>query len=693
MLQTRRLLACAAFCWTVVACLSSCAADREAVEYPTLIGHFAEEKNLDPLVADQAFISGSDFFVRFSLGDEIVYGGGSWANRINLQDADSTEYAGPNLVPLEYRQAERWNLVPNNVASAHILSSADWRIFRDQLFAAILPLHERAGIVLDFGIDDYFLYNDRNGIFQATVIQEKPTDYSILKRIEFSEFMRLGLPLLQSFLEQRDITDRRIVFNTGDTGDYSLPFLYVNLDLPIAIFVRQPAKRYPYPAGSKPGAIVQTAGHVAQSHLGGMVFRPVSSVYRLFFVVADTVVETVTPDWIVSLERSPVPPVSSGAGMDLEIWEASLDRLTGRSSSTGTIKFLIDGEEFFTRFIDKVTSAISSISLRTYIFDNDDYAEKIGELLKRRSNEGIDIKVLLDGLGTIVSTVEKQETLPPEYEGVPSVRQFLMDDSEIDVRQSTNPWLTGDHVKTMIIDRKMAFTGGMNIAREYRYDWHDLMMELHGPVVDVLQKEFDKAWAHAGFFGDFSYFVQKLKPAPHDAEDIGYPVRVLFTRIDSPEIFDAQRLAARKAQGHIYVENAYFTDDAMLYELAKARRRGVDVRVIMPLVTDRGPITRNNALAANAMLEHGIRVFVYPGMSHVKAAIFDGWACLGTANWDRLSFRINKELNIATSHPEAVERLRERLFEADFEQSIELIEPFPERWSDYLIEVVGDYIF
>jgi phosphatidylserine/phosphatidylglycerophosphate/cardiolipin synthase-like enzyme len=131
----------------------------------------------------------------------------------------------------------------------------------------------------------------------------------------------------------------------------------------------------------------------------------------------------------------------------------------------------------------------------------------------------------------------------------------------------------------------------------------------------------------------------------------------------------------------------------MLYELAKARHRGVDVRVIMPLVTDRGPITRNNALAANAMLQHGIRVFVYPGMSHVKAAIFDGWACLGTANWDKLSFSINKELNIATSHPDAVERLNERLFKKDFERSVEITEPFPERWSDHLIEILGDYIF
>ena len=112
----------------------------------------------------------------------------------------------------------------------------------------------------------------------------------------------------------------------------------------------------------------------------------------------------------------------------------------------------------------------------------------------------------------------------------------------------------------------------------------------------------------------------------------------------------------------------------------------------MPLVTDRGAITRNNALAANAMLEHGVRVFVYPGMSHVKAAVFDGWACMGSANWDKLSFRTNRELNIATSHADYVRALERRIFEPDFAGSVELTEPFPERWSDHLIEIMADYV-
>jgi cardiolipin synthase len=196
----------------------------------------------------------------------------------------------------------------------------------------------------------------------------------------------------------------------------------------------------------------------------------------------------------------------------------------------------------------------------------------------------------------------------------------------------------------------------MNIGREYRYAWHDMMMEVQGPVVDVLTHEFGDAWAHAGMFGDFGYFFHKLKPNQKRDDRGDHPIRVLLTETGNAEIFRAQRAAIRNAQRYIYIQNAYFADDAMLYELARARRQGVDVRVIMPIFGNHGPLNKSNALAANAMLEHGIRVFLYPGMSHIKAAVFDGWACFGSANWDNLSFHTNKELNLATSDPETVDR-------------------------------------
>jgi phosphatidylserine/phosphatidylglycerophosphate/cardiolipin synthase-like enzyme len=92
------------------------------------------------------------------------------------------------------------------------------------------------------------------------------------------------------------------------------------------------------------------------------------------------------------------------------------------------------------------------------------------------------------------------------------------------------------------------------------------------------------------------------------------------------------------------------------------------------------------------MFRRGIRVYLYPGFSHVKAAIFDGWACLGSANLDKMSLRINKELNLATSHQDTVRALETRLFEADFATSTEMTRLFPESLPDYLAEMVADQL-
>jgi len=674
--------------------VGSCDSRVESVEYLTIPGRFADGGVTEPLIALEAFFDETQFYIRYRGAEGVIYSGGEWAKRISLEDIEAGKtHPGPYLLPLEYRQKEPWESRLTETVTVPILSPQEWQDFREQIFSSSLSKEENSGLALHFYVDDYFLYYDEAGVFQSVLLVDKPANYSIKDSITFTEFLQRGLPLLESFLAEKHVTERRILFNTGDTGAYSLPFLYVNLDLPLVVFARYEPEATPRDFAGPAIPYIQTAGHVAQSHLGRLVTRPVSSLYKLLFVATDTVRETAKPYWLIDLEAKAIPPIYQGPGMDLDAWEDVLDRTTGRKPSKGTIDYLVDGEEFFTRLIDAVTSASKSVHLRTYIFDNDDFAEKIAELLKRRSNEDIDVKMLFDGLGTIFSTIEKQESLPDDWKGAASVHMFLEKESNIEVRQAPNPWFTGDHVKTIIVDHQVAFTGGMNIAREYRYDWHDLMMEVHGPIVDILQEEFHRAWAHAGFFGDYGYFLQRIKPTPDDAEDIGYPIRVLFTRIDDREIFLAQRRAIRNSKRYIYVENAYFTDDVMLLELVRARRRGVDVRVIMPLVTDLGPITRNNALAANVMLEHGIRVFFYPGMSHVKAAVFDGWACLGSANWDKWSLSINKELNLATSHREAVDDLLERVFEPDFARSVELTEPFPERWSDSLLELVGDYIF
>jgi phosphatidylserine/phosphatidylglycerophosphate/cardiolipin synthase-like enzyme len=92
----------------------------------------------------------------------------------------------------------------------------------------------------------------------------------------------------------------------------------------------------------------------------------------------------------------------------------------------------------------------------------------------------------------------------------------------------------------------------------------------------------------------------------------------------------------------------------------------------------------------NTLLEHGIRVYEYPGMSHVKAAIFDGWACVGSANFDKLSLKVNKELNIATSDPDTIDALLDQVFIPDLMMSREVTDPVPLTLTTRLAEIAVD---
>jgi cardiolipin synthase len=327
--------------------------------------------------------------------------------------------------------------------------------------------------------------------------------------------------------------------------------------------------------------------------------------------------------------------------------------------------------------------------VRTYIFDNDDFAVEVADLLKTRAKE-VRVRVLLDGLGNMLARRVDPESLPESHKQPLSMRRHLTQDSRVKMRSLPNPWFTGDHTKTTIVDGRVAFVGGMNIGREYRYDWHDMMMEVTGPVVDQLQFEMDKAWARAGMFGDFANAVRFLGGKQERAERDGYPVRILQTRNFDSQIYRAQIAAIRIARNRIYIENAYFADDRTIYELTKARRRGVDVRVIVPLRGNHGPVNASNKASINTLLEHGVRVYYYPGMTHIKAAIYDGWICVGSANFDKLSLKINKELNLATSDPETVEALLDQVFIPDLLLSREITEPVDVSPATWVAELVVD---
>ena len=160
----------------------------------------------------------------------------------------------------------------------------------------------------------------------------------------------------------------------------------------------------------------------------------------------------------------------------------------------------------------------------------------------------------------------------------------------------------------------------------------------------------------------------------------------MYTRTGSAQIRRAVMEALERAQRYVFIENSYFYDNRIIGALAQARHRGVDVRMVIPSDSDFGGADSSNFVTANYLLRAGVRVFIYPGMTHVKALLVDGWACLGSANFNRLSMQFNQEINIATAHAPTVECVRSKLFEVDFAKSRELKEPIEVSWTDHFTE-------
>ena len=269
---------------------------------------------------------------------------------------------------------------------------------------------------------------------------------------------------------------------------------------------------------------------------------------------------------------------------------------------------------------------------------------------------------------------------------------YLKQDSRVRVHPFLNPWFSSDHSKVFLIDGTQAWLGGMNLGREYRYEWHDLMVELRGPVVASLEDEFRHDWAHESLLGDLAY-VAELARGPKQIQpslpsDRWISLRLLPTKTAWKPFSTAVQGAIGESKSYVYLENPYLFDKRVIIALVRARNRGVDVRVVLPRVNDLKPGGRSNLVLANYLLAHGVRVYFYPGMTHVKALLVDGWACLGSANLNHLSLRVCQEHNVATSDPAFAKRLKRELFEEDFSRSYELTEPVSIEWVDFLADLM-----
>ena len=588
--------------------------------------------------------------------------------------------------------------VKNNEKLDHsrrvVIVGREWTDVLKRTIAPLVPAHEGQGILLFIQNYETMLLRRADGTADLVQLKNAPGNIQIVGKIEANQFDLLVKEQLKKMVSAAGESYTRFLLRLD--GVPASPFIYLDTDRNINVQLQLPDY---YEVKKEMTSLGFSASFIysffVKSHLLSVVKAPFTTLHRLLSFGTATVYTALPPH---AWDLKEVPPLNqSGEEMDLADFNRWLDKKISKQNYKAFVTLLIDGEEFFPHFMLAMQRAQESIFTNVYIFMADPYGLSIADVMKARANEGIDVRVVVDELNTVLNSGKNPELKTSETFIMPKyITSYLRKDSKAKARTHLNPWGTFDHSKVYIVDRKIAYTGGMNIGQEYRYTWHDMMVALQGPIVGRLVKNFYENWSFTGWGGDYAaayrkIFSKRQREVNREAPGM-IDVRLMYTKPNNSEIFDAQRDAIRRAKKRIYIQNAYFSDDRIVKELIEARGRGVDVRVILPSKNDVGIMDVNNRAMANKLLKNGVRVYFYNGMSHIKAAVYDGWAVIGTANFDKMSLYINKEMSLGISDPSFVAELSERLFERDFQNSEELTEPLDIAWTSIIVTALTNQL-
>jgi cardiolipin synthase len=334
-----------------------------------------------------------------------------------------------------------------------------------------------------------------------------------------------------------------------------------------------------------------------------------------------------------------------------------VSRVTTQPLTTGNkVEPLVNGDAAFPAMLAAIEAAQKSVTLVSYIFDNDASGRQFITALERAMQRGVAVRVLVDSAGTRYSwppiTFKLRAAKIPFAKFLPTSILTPWRVATINLR---------NHRKSLIVDGQIAFTGGMNIrhgnvlADKPASPVQDLHFRVTGPVVTELQEAFANDWAFTTeeiLDGD-TWFLNSetnfLKAGLQSAGDI--IARVIPDGPDGDfENLQLTLLAAlAEAQTSVKILTPYFLPDtALISALNLAALRGVKVDIILPAKNNLPPVHWASRSLWWQVLQRGCRIWLTPPpFDHSKLMIVDGhWVLLGSANWDARSLRLNFELNV-----------------------------------------------
>jgi cardiolipin synthase len=336
------------------------------------------------------------------------------------------------------------------------------------------------------------------------------------------------------------------------------------------------------------------------------------------------------------------------------------------------VDLFFEGTDAFGAMARAVEEAREEVLLEAYILKDDEAGKALAEVLAAAARRGVAVRVLADAFGSSATHGAFWREL-----GASGI--------EVRLYHPLFPALWyqpyRDHRKILAVDRRVAFTGGMNIGEEYGSSrkaqgttWRDTHARLEGPVAWEMAVVFREGWEGAG--GTPFEIAPLAVPPADEPPPPGASLLVLDSSPGRGHEETASVLAASLAasRARFWLTNAYFAPRrGALPLLAHAARRGVDVRLLLPGSSD-VPIVRHAGHGSYRwLLKRGVRIFEYQGsVLHAKTLVADGYVSMvGSSNMDFRSFHFNSECNVLALD-EGVARTLEERFEADLAESVEI---------------------
>ena len=393
------------------------------------------------------------------------------------------------------------------------------------------------------------------------------------------------------------------------------------------------------------------------------------------------------------------------SGMDLKTQAALEEAATGVPLIKGNkVTLLFDGPQTMKEMLKAISEAKSTINLETYIFDQDPMGLKFADALIDKQQSGVTVNIIYDSVGTLgvpQAFFERMRAAGIRLVAFNPVNPTKLKGEDWKINNR-------DHRKVLIVDGTMAFTGGINISNTYSKSslfrskakpsdksdvgWRDTHVKIEGPAAAAFQWLFIRTWAQQdqADLPDAPYF-------PAIAEMGNKLVRVVASEPGGGfEIYKAYILAIQEAKKSIHITSAYFVPDKQTVDaLTAAAKRGVDVKVVLPGVSDSGLVFHAGHALYDELLAGGVRIYhLKLAVLHAKTAVIDGaWSTVGSTNIDMRSFLHNSELNVVVLG-DSFGREMENAFQEDLRDSEEITRAKWESrpWADRMKEWAAQFM-